>query len=83
MGKLCSVVGDKITPCEVLAAALEYGNPRPKSKGIFLPERVNINTGEKGISIVQVHSGAYVGRGAAVLFCPFCGTNLETWSNKN
>lgn len=48
MGKLCSVVGDKITPCEVLAAALEYGNPRPKSKGIFLPERVNINTGGEG-----------------------------------
>lgn len=83
MSNVCVVNGRQLSPCETLSNALEYGNPRTKSKGFFLPERVNINTGERGISIVQLHSGDYVGRGVALHFCPFCGTNIETWSDKN
>ena len=39
----CQVYGNQIEPCAALAKALEYGNPTFKSKGIFIPERVNIN----------------------------------------
>lgn len=75
----CQVYGKKIEPCAALAKALEYGNPAFKSKGIFIPERVNINTGEPGLDIAQIHSGRYVGRGVAMYFCPFCGESLKTW----
>ena len=79
----CQVVGNKITPCEHLSRALEYGNPRAKSKGVFIPERVNFNTGEPGTDIAQLHSGAFVGRGIALNFCPFCGVSLKTWGQNN
>lgn len=78
----CQVNGNKITPCEVLAKALEYGNPTPQRKGIFIPERVNINTGEPGTDIAQIHSGQYVGPGVVMLFCPFCGEGLKTWRSQ-
>ena len=47
-----------------------------------MPERVNINTGEKGTDLVQIHSGAYVGRGIVACYCPFCGESLNTWSKE-
>lgn len=75
----CQVNGNQITPCKVLAKALECGNPTSKSKGVFIPERVNINTGESGTDIGQIHSGQYVGRGVAMNYCPFCGESLKTW----
>lgn len=75
----CQINGNKIEPCAVLAKSLEYGNPTFKSKGIFIHERVNINTGESGIDIAQIHSGKYIGRGVAMCFCPFCGESLKTW----
>lgn len=75
----CKLTGNKIAPCDILAQTLEYGNPRGKSKGVFIPERVNINTGEAGTDIAQLHSGVFVGRGAALNFCPFCGVSLKTW----
>ncbi|NUH53989.1 hypothetical protein HUK76_09790 [Citrobacter portucalensis] len=75
----CRVNGNQITPCEVLAKSLEYKNPSLKSKGIFIPERVNIKTGQPGTDIAQLHSGEYVGRGVALNFCPFCGEGLKTW----
>lgn len=78
----CQVNGNQITPCVVLGKALEYRNPSLKSKGIFIPERVNINTGERGTDIAQIHSGQYVGRGAAMFFCPFCGESLKTWESQ-
>ncbi|KAF1368757.1 hypothetical protein [Yokenella regensburgei] len=77
--KQCRIAGNKISPCETLARATEYGNPRPKSKGLFVPERVNIKTGEPGTDIAQLHSGAFVGAGAALNFCPFCGESLKAW----
>lgn len=75
----CEVQGDKITPCHTLGKALEYGNPAARSKGLFIPERVNINTGEPGTDIAQLHSGGYVGRGVALNYCPFCGEKISTW----
>ncbi|EEX0488903.1 hypothetical protein [Escherichia coli] len=78
----CRINGNQIEPCAVLAKALEYGNPTFKSKGIFIPERVNINTGEPGLDIAQIHSGQYVGRGVAMCFCPFCGESLKTWKKE-
>lgn len=75
----CEVNGKQITPCEFLGKALEYGNPTKKSKGAFIPERVNFNTGKKAIDIAQLHSGEYVGLGIAMHFCPFCGENIKTW----
>ncbi|SLM07587.1 hypothetical protein BQ9544_2643 [Escherichia coli O127:H6] len=78
----CRINGNQIEPCAVLAKALEYGNPAFKSKGIFIPERVNINTGEPGLDIAQIHSGQYVGRGVAMCFCPFCGESLKTWKKE-
>jgi hypothetical protein len=77
----CKIQGNQIVRCDALARATEYGNPRPKSKGLFIPERVNMNTGEPGIHIAQLHSGQYIGRGVALVFCPFCGESLKTWGN--
>lgn len=79
----CHVVGNKIAPCSRLSQALEYGNPRVKSKGIFIPERFNFNTGKPGTDIAQLHSGSFVGRGIALNFCPFCGVSLKTWEHNN
>ena len=76
----CRVESDKIvTRCEPLLRSLEYGNPTPRSKGLFIPERVNIKTGEPGVDLAQLHSGAFVGAGFALNFCPFCGESLKTW----
>ncbi|MEP8847668.1 hypothetical protein ABKV87_20605 [Enterobacter hormaechei] len=79
MTQKCAVIGKHITPCELLGKALEYGNPTKKSKGAFLPERVSMATGLRGMDIAQLHSGHYVGRGMAMNFCPFCGESLKTW----
>lgn len=78
----CHAVGKTIMCCELLARTLEYGNPRNTSKGVFIPERVNITTGKPGTDIAQLHSGEFVGRGIAMNFCPFCGENLVTWEEK-
>jgi hypothetical protein len=78
----CKLVGNKISRCYTLQKALEYGNPSFRQKGCFVPERANINTGEPGIDIVQLHSGDYVGRGIAMNFCPFCGENIKSWESK-
>ncbi|MFL9146590.1 hypothetical protein AB9F00_22330 [Escherichia coli] len=75
----CQINGNQIEPCAALSKSLEYGNPTFKSKGIFIPERVNINTGESGLDIAQIHSGQYIGCGVAMCFCPFCGESLKTW----
>lgn len=75
----CCITGNKISPCDTLDRAIEYGNPGAKSKGLFVPERVNTKTGEPGTDIAQMHSGAFVGAGAALYFCPFCGESLKTW----
>ncbi|EEI9451745.1 hypothetical protein B6O39_001986 [Salmonella enterica subsp. enterica serovar Javiana] len=75
----CVVVGKSITACQLLSEALEYGNPTGTSKGIFIPERVNIKTGEPGTDIVQIHSGCFRKNGIAANFCPFCGESLVTW----
>lgn len=80
MADKCSIQGNQIVRCNVLSRAMEYGNPGFKSKGLFIPERVNINTGAPGTDIAQIHSGQYVGRGVAIAFCPFCGESLNTWS---
>ncbi|EDC8050921.1 hypothetical protein BKC75_12740 [Salmonella enterica subsp. enterica serovar Muenchen] len=79
MKSKCRVDGNKILPCRVLQKALEYRNPTPLSKGVFIPERVNMKTGEPGTDIAQIHSGEFVGRGVAMAFCPFCGVSLKTW----
>lgn len=83
MADMCKVTVNKIAPCDLLAQTLEYGNPRAKSKGVFIPERVNARTGEPGTDIAQMHSGAFVGRGVALNFCPFCGISLKTWGANN
>lgn len=79
MTGICKIEGNHISLCEALSKSLEYGNPTPRSKGAFLPERMNIRTGERGTDIVQLHSGNYVGRGIAMCYCPFCGESLKTW----
>lgn len=79
MSDKCTLDGNLINRCDMLAKALEYGNPSYRSKGAFIPERVNFNTGKSAIDIAQLHSGEYVGRGIAMNFCPFCGENLKTW----
>lgn len=80
MSDKCEVNGIKISPCAPLSKALEYGNPRTKSKGAFIPERINTKTGVAGTDIAQLHSGEYVGRGVAMHYCPFCGESLQTWT---
>lgn len=78
----CRVIGDKIIRCAILSRVLEYGNPTTKSKGVFIPERVNLTTGEPGTDIAQLHSGQFVGRGVAMKYCPFCGESLNTWEGE-
>lgn len=82
MSNKCELHGKRISRCDHLAKATEYGNPTLKSKGLFIPERVNINTGEPGTDIAQLHSGEYVGPGVAMNFCPFCGESLKTWGKQ-
>lgn len=78
----CRLSGKRISYCQNLGRALEYGNPQRRSKGIFIPERVNIKNGERGTDIAQIHSGEFVGNGIAMIFCPFCGESLKTWSKE-
>ena len=75
----CKLDGNRISRCDLLSKSLEYGNPTFKSKGAFIPERVNIKTGQPGTDLAQLHSGQFVGRGIAMNFCPFCGESLKTW----
>lgn len=82
MATTCAVNGFHITPCDMLGRALAYGNPTGRNKGVFLPARVDIKTGERGVDIVQIHSGDFVYSGAAAYYCPFCGTRIATWENE-
>ncbi|MGK4889032.1 hypothetical protein ACSMCY_04760 [Salmonella enterica] len=81
-GSKCRVNGKHLEICDVLSNALSGSSPTAKSKGLFLPYRVNIKTGEKGTDIVQLHSGKFVGSGVALNFCPFCGESLKTWEGE-
>lgn len=81
MSDKCTVDGIHFTPCDMLGRSLSYGNPTSRSKGVFIPERVNIGTGDRSYDILQVHSGDFVGNGAAAHYCPFCGVKLTTWEN--
>ncbi|MXF06717.1 hypothetical protein [Escherichia coli] len=75
----CRVNGKFLEVCDTLRDALAGSSPTAKSKGLFLPYRVNMRTGEQGTDIVQLHSGKFVGRGIALYFCPFCGESIKTW----
>ncbi|WP_241610250.1 hypothetical protein [Rosenbergiella epipactidis] len=75
----CKVEGVKMTPCKILSKAIDGGSLTKKAKGLFMPYRINIETGEEGHVIVQLHSGGYIGRGVALNFCPFCGEKIVTW----
>lgn len=75
----CIVNGRRLSLCGPLEAALSYGNPTPKGKGLYKPERVILATGEPGTEIIQLHSGEFVGKGVALNFCPFCGEEIKTW----
>ncbi|WP_370557337.1 hypothetical protein NMD88_03755 [Edwardsiella tarda] len=79
----CKVDGIHFTPCELLSRSLSGGNPTNRSKGMFIPERVNFSTGESGTDILQIHSGDFVGNGIAANFCPFCGSSLVTWRDNS
>lgn len=81
MTEKCKVDGNQLARCDLLIKATEYGNPTLRSKGAFLPERVNVKTGEPGTDIAQLHSGQFVGRGIAMNYCPFCGESLKTWGH--
>lgn len=76
---ICTISGRHLSPCSELKSALEYYHPTPKAKGLFFPERVNLQTHERGTDIIQLHSGSHVGRGVALNFCPFCGKDICTW----
>ena len=82
MADKCKVTDKGIALCETLAKCREYGNPKPRSKGVFIPFRVNFGTGEPVLPVAQIHSGSFVGGGAAMYFCPFCGESLKTWSDE-
>lgn len=79
MSDKCKVIGNKLTPCKHLQSAIQHGNPSSISRGIYIPSRVNLTTGEPGTDIVQIHSGDHSVRGVAANFCPFCGTAINTW----
>lgn len=76
----CVTSGRHLTPCSWLAKALEYGHPTAKAKGLYKPDRVILSTREKGTDVVQLHSGQFIGRGAALNYCPFCGEDIRTWA---
>lgn len=78
----CKVNGIHFTPCEVLSKAIDGSSPSSKKKGLFLPMRINVKTGQQGHDILQIHSGKYVGNGVAANFCPFCGESIVTWGEK-
>ncbi|NHB93763.1 hypothetical protein [Photorhabdus cinerea] len=78
----CQKNGNKLTVCSALAKALEFGSPTKRSKGLFLPMRFNIKTGEPGTDIVQLHSGEFIGSGVMVDYCPFCGQDIDTVSHQ-
>ncbi|MDE9455406.1 hypothetical protein [Xenorhabdus bovienii] len=78
----CQKNENKLTACEALSRALQYGNPTKKSKGLFLPMRINVLTGKPGTDIVQLHSGEFVGSGVMLNCCPFCGQDIDTVSDQ-
>lgn len=79
MSDKCLVNGKHLTPCKPLMKSLMGRNPTGRSMGLFMPSRVNLTTHEPGTDIVQLHSGEYLGRGIALNYCPFCGTEIRTW----
>ena len=68
--------GRYVEPCNMLASATEYGNPRGKQKGIFAWA---LSIPGKGASrtFFGVKSGEQVAKGLAFNFCPFCGERIE------
>ncbi|CDL86383.1 hypothetical protein [Xenorhabdus cabanillasii] len=73
----CQKNENKLTACDALSRALQHGTPTKKSKGLFLPMRINVLTGKPGTDIVQLHSGEFVGTGVMLNFCPFCGQDID------
>lgn len=75
----CKYTNNRLFPCQSLSKALDHNNPTTRARGVYLPERVNVKTGQRGTDIVQIHSGSFVGRGIAAEFCPFCGARIAFW----
>ncbi|WP_340608298.1 hypothetical protein [Xenorhabdus bharatensis] len=78
----CKKNENKLTTCNGLTKALQFGTPTKKSKGLYLPMRINVLTGKPGTDIVQLHSGEFVGSGVMLNFCPFCGEDIDTVSHQ-
>lgn len=79
MSDKCLVSGKHLIPCSGLRRALMGTRLTPKAKGLFMPARVDLTTGQRGTDIVQLHSGEFIGRGVAMNFCPICGVEIKTW----
>ena len=65
------------TVCKAMTKACEH-HPTKRSKGVFVRNLINIDTGEeRGLGIL-IKSGEYREKGIYVNFCPFCGGKLNT-----
>ena len=68
------------TTCKNLDSVLEI-HPTARSKGMFVGEMINIESGKDLGSIISVKSGDHIKRGFTANFCPFCGGELRDSSS--
>lgn len=70
--------------CSVMVRASErFASPR--QKGLIAGNMVNMESGERLGTIIQVSSGEFIGKGNRMLlnFCPFCGGQLHDQHDVN
>jgi hypothetical protein len=73
----CMVIGRQVRPCTSLNRALDSGHPSSRSKGLFLSEVMDLNTGETIMSFIRLKLGGFSRKGVVINVCPFCGLNIS------
>lgn len=74
----CSISDDgrHVQPCSGLERECEFGNPRPKKRGIFCWAYHNMETGKPSRTFFGVVSTASP-NGMIFNCCPFCGERID------
>jgi hypothetical protein len=73
----CAVEGRLVRPCTSLERALDQGSPSSRSKGLFMSEVIDLETGKFTMSFIRLKLGGFSKKGVVINFCPFCGRDIS------